>query len=200
MDWLSLSILSSNVALEARVLQWASLASARSLWAEVSLLLLLGVLLPGGQASTGLDSLGPLDGWPPFHLRQSFKEDTTSLANSSVHSGLHSGDPGSLQSLYTWWYRSLISSLLIWDPTAWMAKMSACGSRCRGHGGSLGRSCIPPPFFPNGLLGGTSPEELEGDATPLPPNADTHRGTFQHPYTASSREWTGPPCLPTPWW
>ena len=36
----------------------------------------------------------------------------------------------------------------------------------RGHASGLGGSCILPPFSPNGLLGGTSPEELGGDATP----------------------------------
>ena len=102
MEWLSFSILSSNAAVAARALQWASLALVRSLSAEVSLLLLLGVLLHDGQASAGLDSPSPLSGWPPFHLRQFFKEDTTSLASSSVHSGPHSRDPGSLWSLYTW--------------------------------------------------------------------------------------------------
>ena len=35
-----------------------------------------------------------------------------------------------------------------------------------GHVSGLGRSYITPPFSPNGLLGGTSPEELEGNATP----------------------------------
>ena len=35
-----------------------------------------------------------------------------------------------------------------------------------GHVGGLGRSCILPHFSPNGLLGGTSPEELGGNTTP----------------------------------
>ena len=129
-DWLSLSILSSKAAADARTLQWASLTSARSLSVEVSLLLLLGVLFHDVWASAGSDSFSPLGGWPPFHLRWFFKEDTTSLTNSSVHSGPHSGDHGSLWSLYTWQYRSLISSLLVWGPTAWTAEMSTCRSRC----------------------------------------------------------------------
>ena len=66
---------------------WASLASVRSLSAEVSLLLILGVLLCNDQASAGSDSSSPLGGWPPFNLRWFFKENITSLTNSTVHSG-----------------------------------------------------------------------------------------------------------------
>ena len=102
MDQLSLSILSSKVAAAARALQWTSLTLVRFLSAEVSLLLLLGVLLHNGQASAGSDSSSPLDGWLPFHLVWFFKEDTMSLTNSSVHYGPHGGDPGSLWNLYTW--------------------------------------------------------------------------------------------------
>ena len=101
-DQLSLSILSSRVAAAAKPHWWASLTLVRSLLAQVFLLLLLGVLLHNGQAAASLDYSSPLGGWPPFHLRQFFKEDTMSPTNSSICSGPHSGDPGSLQSLYTW--------------------------------------------------------------------------------------------------
>ena len=67
------------------------------------------------------------------------------------------------------------------------------------HVSGLGRSFVPPPFFPNELLVGTSPEELEGDATSPPPNTGTHLRTLQHLYTIPSLRWTGPPYSPAPY-
>ena len=74
------------------------------------------------------------------------------------------------------------------------------GPDAGGHVSGLGGACAPPPFSPNGLLGGTFPEELGGNATPLLPNMGTHLGTFQCPSTAPSHGWAGPPSLLAPWW
>ena len=102
MDQLSLSIFSSKAAAVARPLQWASLTLVRSLLVEVSLLPLLGVLLLGGWMSARPGSSKPHSGLPSCCPRQSFREDTISAASFSIHSSPHSGDPGSLLSLYTW--------------------------------------------------------------------------------------------------
>ena len=74
------------------------------------------------------------------------------------------------------------------------------GPDAAGYVGSLGGSFVLPPFFLNELLGGTSPGELEGSATPPPPNADTNQRTFWHPYAIPFVRWTGPPYSPAPWW
>ena len=142
MDWLSLLIFSSNGAAAARALLQASLAAASSLLAEVPCLPLHGVLCFAlAEHQQVLTLPVPLAACP---LSDSFccniwflKEDTTSLVSSLVCWGPHGGDPGNLLSLYTWWYRSLISSLLVCGPTTWTAEMSACGSRC-------GRPCQQP--------------------------------------------------------
>ena len=102
MDWLSLSIFSSQEAAVARALQWPSLTSARSLSAEMSLLSLLGVLLLGGWMSARPGSFKPHSSLPSFCARWSFREDTILVASFSIHFSPHGGDPGSLLSLYTW--------------------------------------------------------------------------------------------------
>ena len=101
MDWLRLSIFSSNAAAAAIALWWASLTSVSSLLAEVPCLP-HGVLFCNDQVSAGSDSPCPLGGLPPFCPRQFFKEDTMFLASSLAPLGLHGRDLGNLLSLYTW--------------------------------------------------------------------------------------------------
>ena len=101
MDWLSHCILSSKVAMAARALWGLPLPQWGLFW-WVSLLLLLGILLCDGKAAASSYSSGPLGGWLPYCLRWFFKEDTTSPANSSIHSSPYGGDSGNLWSLYTW--------------------------------------------------------------------------------------------------
>ena len=117
----------------ARVFWWASLMLAKLLSTEASILPLPGVLLHGGQVSGDWDLMA-VSGAPfCFHPWWSSKEDTT----SSISSGSPGGDPSSLCCLYTSRYRDLVSSLLVWGLTSWMADMSTSGS-------SFGNSCQQP--------------------------------------------------------
>ena len=129
MDWLSLSILPSKVATVARAFQWASLALARSLSVEVPFLSFLEVLLLGGWWFARPGSSKPRSGLPSFCLRQSFREDTTLAVNSSICSGPQGGDPGNLLSFYTWYNKSLNSSLLVWIIHS--ASFCPCSTACR---------------------------------------------------------------------
>ena len=122
--WFNHSISSSKVAAIARAFWWASLTSVRLLPVAASLLSLLGVLLLGGLTSVGLHSPAACGTSPLSHPWQSSREATT----SSTSSGSLGGDPGSLWSLYTLWYRNSICFLLVWGPTSWMAGTSASGS------------------------------------------------------------------------
>ena len=65
MDQLNLSIFPSNMMVAARALQWASLASASSLLAEVPHLTLHGVLSHIRWVSASSDSSYPLSCFPP---------------------------------------------------------------------------------------------------------------------------------------
>ena len=88
-DWLNLSILSSNAVVAASAYWWASLAFTSSLLAEMSHLILCGVLSQDGQVSVGSGSLHPLGCLPLLHHRWFFKEATTSLVSSYTCSGQH---------------------------------------------------------------------------------------------------------------
>ena len=79
----------------------ASLILARSSQWKCPSSPLLWVLLLGGWTSARPGSSILCSGLPPFYPRQSFSEDTISAASSSICSTHHSGDPGSLLSLYT---------------------------------------------------------------------------------------------------
>ena len=84
------------------------------------------VLLLGGWPSARPGSSKPCSGLPSFCLRWSYREDTTLAVNFSIRSSPQGGNPGSLLSLYTWKYKYLNSSLLVWGPTDQMVEMSAC--------------------------------------------------------------------------
>ena len=102
-DWLSLSMLSYNVAAAIRACQWTSLALVSSHSPEVSCLPLCEAWSPWqeGQVLADSSSPPPPDCSPFLHLRQSFKEDTMSFVISCALSGPHSGGLDNHLSTYT---------------------------------------------------------------------------------------------------
>ena len=133
-DRLSLSIHFSNMEATTSAHWWASLALASSHSPKVTSLSLWEALSQwwDGWVPAGSGSPLPSNWSPLLHCRGSFKEDKMSLVISHTHLGPHSGGPGNLYGMYTWWKRSPISSLEVQYPTSWMAGTSALGS-------SLGR-------------------------------------------------------------
>ena len=92
-DWLSLSICSSNMEVVTSACWWASLASVSSHSPKVSCLSLWKALSQWQDGRVLVASSSPLpSNWSPLlHCRQSFKEDKMSLVTSHTQLGPHSG-------------------------------------------------------------------------------------------------------------